>query len=1196
MHFKKLEIVGFKSFLNKTKLKFEPGVTAVVGPNGCGKSNIVDAIKWVLGEQSTKSMRSSSMQDVIFNGTDKYEPVNVAEVALTLSNEDRSLPVDYDEVVISRRLYRSGESEYLLNKTPVRLTDVRNLIMGTGIGTSSYSIVEQGRMDMILSSKPEERRYVFEEASGITRYKAKKREAMLKLERTQENLTRINDITREVERQITAIERKARKAERYKVRYDELKELDTKFAYDQYMKLGSDDASVKNTGNENRLFTEKLEEELRKAEGELNGEREKFNAIWEDLQKTQNEIMSLKNSIDKNEHVIEINTERISESEKNTSRLKLDIEELSVRRQSLAGRLETLEVRFKDINENRKVKEEEFASVEKETDDITREVNSYKHELRMGREKTVDLVSEQTKTRNMQIRVNADMQNAQARQKRLNLEKHNVENEKDNVYESFKVVEEENSSAVKELQEKGEEARVFNEEYSAKQHELSELNKNRSEKEKRLNEIKPRRQFLEKLISERAGIKESVKVIMSFTEKGDERFSGVHGILSELINVKESHEESLSFLLGEVSQALVVENSICASRVVSYLQDNSMENVNLIILEDLIKPGSGVKTVLPEGASDITEVLAADEPYGTALRLYLKDTFVDKSGGWDDFRDKNSGSDVRIIGEKGEVYGKGFRRSRNFSEKEPIPFFGREEKAEQLRAEELEVQGKIQGLEESIRIVEEWLKEASLKRDSIESELREKRARVSEVSSRRAVIKEKCDSLDEELLVLRNEIEEEMETVKRLQEEDVRLTEMADRLEAETFRMQESLEEAQRFIQDSSHKREELLFRMADSKAELSSFIKEEENLSYNLGREREHSERISRESAEKGSRIEEYAERILRLTEEKVVLSEQVAGDREELEVRNSEMGEKMRRKEDMSEVIREHERNLKAKENELDMSRNKSRDLDIRKKELEYKREALANKIMDAYKVDIARSQIELEGDINWDEMIARIDELKLQLEKMGDVSLSAVEEHKELEERFKFLSKHRDDLVESREALLKAITKINRTTRKLFMETFEAIKKEFNNYFRMLFNGGKGEIVLEDGADVLECGIDIIVRPPGKKLHNIMQLSGGEKAMTAIALIFAIFKVNPSPFCILDEIDAPLDESNIVRFCSVLQDFLKLSQFIIVTHNRMTIQLADVLYGITMEEKGISKIVSVKFTEETDVNDKNIEPVAV
>ena len=301
------------------------------------------------------------------------------------------------------------------------------------------------------------------------------------------------------------------------------------------------------------------------------------------------------------------------------------------------------------------------------------------------------------------------------------------------------------------------------------------------------------------------------------------------------------------------------------------------------------------------------------------------------------------------------------------------------------------------------------------------------------------------------------------------------------------------------------------------------------------------------------------------------------------QVETKNQEITGENDRKEALARAVREEEEKVRKHEAELESAKNRTRDLDIQKKEVEYKRSALVEKVRDTYKVDITSLTMEITEDVNWEEIMSRIDELKQQLDKMGDVSLGAVEEHKQLEERYQFLTKQRDDLEKAKETLMQAIIKINRTTRKLFMETFEKIRVEFNAYFRMLFNGGKAELVLEDESNVLECGIDIVVRPPGKKLHNIMQLSGGEKSMTAIALIFSIFKVNPSPFCVLDEIDAPLDESNIVRFCRVLQEFLKLSQFIIVTHNRMTIQLADVLYGITMEEKGVSKVVSVKFAEE-------------
>ena len=382
---------------------------------------------------------------------------------------------------------------------------------------------------------------------------------------------------------------------------------------------------------------------------------------------------------------------------------------------------------------------------------------------------------------------------------------------------------------------------------------------------------------------------------------------------------------------------------------------------------------------------------------------------------------------------------------------------------------------------------------------------------------------------------------------------------------------------------------------MADLKAELSGLTKEEENLADNLQRERSFFEKIDGEVEEKRVRINESGERITFLEAESKALGERIVENNARLEVLSREISERKESKEALSSEINHSEGEIRAKEQELESARDKARDMDIMKKELEYKRASIAEKMLDTYKVDISSLEMELEEETNWDEIENQIDEFKQQLDKMGDVSLGAVEEHRQLEERFTFLTKQRDDLESAREQLMQAIQKINRTTRKKFMESFEAIRTEFNDYFRMLFNGGKGDLVLEDESNVLECGIDIIVRPPGKKLHNIMQLSGGEKAMTAIALIFAIFKVNPSPFCILDEIDAPLDESNVVRFCRVLQEFLKLSQFVIVTHNRMTIQLADVLYGITMQEKGVSKIVSVKFAEEKEVESDVEVPVA-
>jgi chromosome segregation protein len=1187
MYFKRLEIAGFKSFMNRTRLKFEPGVTAVVGPNGCGKSNIVDAIKWVLGEQSSKSMRSTSMQDVIFNGTEKHDPVNLAEVSLTLSNEDRALPVDYDEVTITRRVYRSGESEYILNKTPVRLMDIRNLLMGTGIGTSSYSVVEQGRMDMILSSKPEDRRYVFEEASGITRYKAQKREALLKLEKTRDNLLRVNDIVREVERQISSIERKARKAERYKARFDELKDLEVKLSVKKYRELSTDDSSL---AAENKKIKERIDQlglETDELSARVLSAREELNAVSEDLNMSQNEVVRLSTDMDKNLHTSKVDGERVGEFRKQAERLDWEIEQATERKDKMMERLSELESRFEDVSRRRKDKEEAFCSAEENIAALSGILENCSHELRVDREKVVDMAAEQTRSKNALIRICADIQNSVSREKRLSLEYSGALNERSRIEEKMRAFESEMGEAGNELEMKKEEYRAFSEKFSAKQRDLAVSFSERAAKEKKLNEIIPRREFLEKLITEREGMGESVKDIIKNSESGNPLFSGVIGILPEMVRVEDRYEESVRAAMGEASHSVVVDKAETAWKIIAYLAENAMESVNFLVLEDIEKYLVSQGIEFENGnLSDISGVMLSSNPAAENLKAFFKDILIASSPGEArDFIETKASSNRMVIGERGEVYQKGFIRSRNYSSKETVPLFGRKEKAAEMAEEEKEISSQISAMDEAIEELEKWISSAVMAKEKLEGELRDVQARFSDVLSRRGSVKEKMDSIDSEISVLKTEMEDETEGLRVMNGEKQRLEQEIEDIDGRCRELDISMEKTQQIIRENSLRREETLFCMSDLKAELSGLRKDEENLADNLGREKSAFARMDAEVEERRSRISEIGERIRSLEEEIISLDKENETLAALIEKSNSEISDKKERKDSLSRDVECLSRSLASAESELESLRDKARDVNIMKKEIEYKRASVAEKIMDTYKVDISSDLIEISPEMNWEQAAAEAEDLKGQLEKMGDVSLGAVEEHKQLEERRMFLTKQRDDLENSREQLLDAIQKINRTTRKKFMESFEAIKKEFNDYFRMLFNGGKADLILEDERDVLESGIDIIVRPPGKKLHNIMQLSGGEKAMTAIALIFAIFKVNPSPFCVLDEIDAPLDESNVVRFCRVLQEFLKLSQFVIVTHNRMTIQLADVLYGITMQEKGVSKMVSVKFGEEKE-----------
>ncbi|MDD5634060.1 MAG: chromosome segregation protein SMC, partial [Candidatus Omnitrophica bacterium] len=1039
MYFKSLEISGFKSFLNKTKLKFEPGVTAVVGPNGCGKSNIVDSIKWVLGEQSTKSMRSASMLDVIFNGTEKYEAVNFAEVSLTLSNEDRALPIDYDEVTISRRLFRSGESEYLLNKTPVRLTDVRNILMGTGIGTSSYSIVEQGRMDLILSSKPEERRYVFEEASGITRYKTKKREALMKLERVQENLTRINDIIHEVERQIKVIERQARKAERYKAQYEALKDLEVKYAYKKFKDLSSNDVFLDTSGVELKELSEKLVAGINEDSNALTALREEYNRVLEGLQSSKNEMMRLSTDMEKNVHTVEINGERIKELQKSVERMDWEIEEITGRKDDLKIRLDSLEVRFGEVSGIRAKKEEELLCAEENVKDLTASIEKHKTALISSKERTVDVVSDETKVKNALIKMDADIQNGQMRMKRLRIEKQNVCVEKEKITEELKAVELREKDISAELEEKRKLVESCNEEFNSKQNKFNELNEQKRDKERRINEIRPQRQFLEKLLSEREGINESAKDIMKRKESGDDRFAGVHGILSELVNVKDEYEETMEALLGSAAQALVVDTRDIAQSVSGYLKENHLESVYFIILEELNKPSARAQEACPTvGLNDIGEVLFTNEHYREALKNLLGGIYV--SGDPDKIADlivADSGFEGKVIFEKGEIIQKGMRRSRNHSHKEVIPLFGRREKIEKMQREEDEITAVIQTIDLAIAELAEWLKTGKIRKDALEKELAEKQIFFADIVSKKASVKEKCNSLSEEVLILDTEIEEEEVIISGFLTEKQDLSSRLAALESENIKLQEMTEEEQKAVLLCTTRREETLFLMSDIKAELSGVRMEENNLKENLERERTSFDRIAREVEDKRNQIKENGERILRFEDEIRTLQERNAAFSVELENKTKGIDEIESKKNALSGEINKLQERVKAKEFELEKARNETRDVDIRTKEVEYKKGALVERILSTYKVNLSELNVELEENTNWEEIESKIGELKEYIEKMGEVSLGAVEEHKELQERFAFLTKQRDDLAASRESLLEAITKINRTTKKLFME---------------------------------------------------------------------------------------------------------------------------------------------------------------
>lgn len=1185
MYFKSLELIGFKSFAEKTKLNFEPGVTAVVGPNGCGKSNIADGIRWVLGEQSAKSLRASNMQDVIFNGTDTKEPINFAEVSLTFSNEKRILPIDYDEVTITRRIFRSGDTEYLLNKTPVRLKDISELLMGTGIGTESYSIIEQGKIDLILSSKPEDRRYVFEEASGITKYKAKKKEALRKLEQTEQNLLRINDIVLEVKRHISSIERQAKKAEKYKVDFDKLKELEVKLSAFEYKGIKTQEATYS-------VENEDLKVRIADYEKEVYLLSEKIASYRQSLDRTSQKISDMKThftetsgSLDMNIHKIQIDKERVEETRQLQEGLKKEMTQASDKIASARIIIAKLREDLNKVASEKLAKQKSIDENELLLNNLAKEIESADLQVKTCKVEIVDYLAKETRIKNDLIKLGADVHNRKARARRLSIEKETVAKELSSlaavlveVEREFKSIYDKASGLREELDDKKDlSARLAAETKTLEEDILSQRNK--------LVAIKSKIELLEDSIKRYEGFKRGVKSLLLKFEKDRASFGGVIGVLADIIKVERGYEEAVSAFLGEDAQIIVTEKDSDISTIIECLQKENLGKAGFISLETINRfkaRAESLKPVEVKALIPLAKFVRIDSRLDTLRQHFFSGVYLAESLE-DGIRLFPEPESVTVVTKTGAVYDKGKISDGSASESEESLLIGRKDRLEDLKIQAKRIEDMLKSLEVAHGEKSETNKGLKAAMGSIEENLHKEDINLANIKSKKDTQEEAVKKLKEELELLESETEETDETMAELTSKGEELNSELNNIEKDKSLKESYISESQSLVSNKRAEKERITLEVTTLKPEMQSLEKEEGNARQNLKAQ----EAILFEAEEtlysKENLLKESADKIRSLEEEASNLTTENEGTEKDLAVLNQDILTFEKAKSEAIYKLSLDETLTKSKGKEVELLRNQSRDLDVKLTELNYKKTNSRDRIMQAYKVEIENTHVEPEDNVDWDNLKFQVNELKDRLDKMGPVNLVAIDEHKELEERHSFLVHQQEDLTTAKDSLLKAIQKINKTTKDMFIETFQKIQVEFKNFFRLLFGGGQAELVLIDEQDILESGIEIIVRPPGKKHQNIMLLSGGEKALTAIALLFSIFKVRPSPFCVLDEIDAPLDESNITRFSNVLKDFLRISQFIIITHNKRTIELADVMYGITMQERGVSKIVSVKFLDE-------------
>jgi chromosome segregation protein len=1078
MYFKRLELLGFKSFCDKTVLNFEPGITAVVGPNGCGKSNIFDSIRWVLGEQSAKSLRGSEMLDVIFNGADNKEPLSMAEVSLTFDNSARFFNMDSPEVMITRRLFRSGESEYLLNKATVRLKDIMDLLLGTGVGAESYSIIAQGKIDLVLSSRPEDRRMVFDEASGISKYKAQKRETMRKLDETEQNLLRVNDIVAEVKRQIGSLERQANKARRYKEVFEELKLKETDLA-------GIDKANFLKEKEGLTLRLEELKKEesvLSEAVGELEAKianrQSELKVLEEALMSGRGQILNLENSLVRNNEHIAFNRQRIAELEENNKVLEGQIGQSKAKLLQDEEKLGKVRAEYDSLKQNIEDKQYVLGQKEEEINRLGAAIKKSLEAIAESKRLILDLEARISNTHNEVSEFNSKHQVFLARKKRLEVEKAKV-------YEEKAIAEDALNKVTQEL----ESTRELVENFRQK---ISEVKANLAQEGDNLNAVNQK-------ITECENEKLTLVSHKEFLEKLKSKYDDIGESLNAVIYLDRAPSDSLTGLVVKVKQDQTVSSG---------QGDNSAPAQASFRIDGEAKP-------IELDTQNISEKIS------------------------------------RLEEELGELRSRRVLRQSCISELTKMAAVLEQE----LRNHEITLANK----ESSYATMSEQFNKIKEEEDIIVMEL-------SDVSREISAIEQNLTEAQSRLASLNNEERERQDAI--VQEEDN--------------------------ISCNSKAREEVLVLITQTKTEIDALNRRftSDAATLKLLEETYAQDKASLENIEK--QISESAER-------RQVLAGEIEDCRNkisEAETGIAQMKEGLAQTEAQYDQISSGTvgavKQIELDRKKLEETKNCLHELEMKEKDLDYHYSSVKERMLSAYKIDLESLAGPAEG-LDQEVLSAEIGELKRKLDSYGTVNLVAIEEYDELKQRYDFLIQQQTDLLNAKESLHQAILKINRTTKQMFVETFEKVKVEFKSYFRLLFNGGDAQLFLTDESDPLESGIEIICRPPGKKLQNVLLLSGGEKSMSAIALIFAIFKVKPSPFCILDEIDAALDEANVDRFSRVLQEFSRISQFIVITHNKKTIANANVMYGITMQQSGVSKIVSVKFSQNKEKEKPEQEAVA-
>ena len=1186
MYLKSIEIHGFKSFANKIVFQFHNGITGIVGPNGSGKSNVADAVRWVLGEQRIKQLRGASMQDVIFSGTETRKPLSYAYVAITLDNSDHQLAIDYDEVTVARRIYRSGESEYLINGTPCRLKDVNELFYDTGIGKEGYSIIGQGQIDKILSGKPEERRELFDEAAGIVKFKRRKAAAQTKLENEKQNLVRVNDILSELEKQVGPLEKQSEVAKVYLRKKEELKSLDINVFLLENKRLREQLASA--------------EEKYNLASTELVETGEKYEGIKEEYERIQQEIESL-------DTAIEAAREQLTDTGLMRGKLEGEINVLKEQINSAHGSENHLNNRKAALEEEIAGKEQEKQDIltdKKDTDTqvqeiaeaaakakadleaIQNKITELNNNIEAGKNTIIGELNQRATIKSKMGRFDTMMEQINIRKAELNSRLLRAKSDEAAREETVKKLEETFETVTEEL-------RQMTEQEAASELELGNIRENLTGLDAKLRETQTRfhqeQSKLEALtnITERYdGYGGSVKKVMEQKEKE----KGIIGVVADIIQVEAKYETAIETALGGNIQNIVTDNEETAKHMIGFLKQNRLGRATFLPLTSITKPQEFKN---PEALKEKGVIGMADELVGTeeeyrnvAKAMLGRIVVVDnvdnavKIARKFDYGIRMVTLEGELLVPGGAISGGAFKNNSNL--------LGR-------RREMDELEKKVKKLSEDITTYNQKIEDTKSKRNKLRMDLE-----ALKTEMQRKSIEQNTARLN--ISQARERMEEEAESAQSLKLEE-------QKIETRIFEIRSGKESITQELAASEELEKTTQEQILGFQKELESCRLEESEASAHAGEWEVKVEKMRQALDYKQANVDRIGGELERAQAELNEILEALTENAQEVERKKNNILE-------IEKTIAASHENQDASRKKLDEDLAKKEELSAKQKDFFRSREEMSERMnaldKEVYRLGEQKKKLEdgIEGQINymWDEyeitlsdaaglrneemndlpvMKREISGLKDEIRKLGNVNVNAIEDYKNLMERYTFMKTQHDDLVEAEKTLEGIIEELDTAMRKQFTEKFAEISREFDKVFKELFGGGKGTLELMEDEDILEAGIRIIAQPPGKKLQNMMQLSGGEKALSAISLLFAIQNLKPSPFCLLDEIEAALDDSNVGRFAKYLHKLTKNTQFIVITHRRGTMEQVDRLYGITMQEKGVSTLVSVNLIDK-DLDD--------